>query len=456
MEHHAEPHPIRRILGTFAMVILVAGAIYSAFLFFTTVRALVARAEFPFVERAVPAGVAQRRSASEVQVTQLVQRKERVNILLLGIDQRDNEADKGPWRTDTMILVSIDPNTNSASMLSIPRDLWVTIPGFGENRINVAHYLGDAYDYPGGGPALAKKTVWYALGVPVHYYVRINFTGFVKIIDAMGGLTINVEKPIHDDKYPDNNFGTFVLDIPAGLQHMDGERALQYARSRHGSSDYDRMARQQQVLLAIRDKALSLDIPLSQIPTILATLGDSIKTDLTLEEILALAETAKKIDRANIRYAVLDRSMTTTVVTAKGAMVEVPDWDKVRQLVNDLFPAPSPSTAPSPSLVKAQLAAEDARIIVQNGTLAVDLAQSVSAALREQGFAVMRYENAKRFDYAETLLIVYADKPYTTQSLAAALGIKAENILNRQGESTEADLVVILGRDYAQGAGRGQ
>ncbi|MBC7255515.1 MAG: LCP family protein [Chloroflexi bacterium] len=456
MEHHAEPRPIRRMLGTFAMVILVAGAVYSAFLFFTTVRALVAHAEFPLVERAVPVGVAQRRSASEVQVTQLVQRKERINILLLGIDQRDNEADKGPWRTDTMILVSIDPNTNSASMLSIPRDLWVTIPGFGENRINVAHYLGDAYDYPGGGPALAKKTVWYALGVPVHYYVRINFTGFVKIIDAMGGLTINVEKPIHDEKYPDNNFGTFVLDIPAGLQHMDGERALQYARSRHGSSDYDRMARQQQVLLAIRDKALSLDIPLSQIPTILATLGDSIKTDLTLEEILALAETAQKIDRANIRYAVLDRSMTTTVVTAKGAMVEVPDWDKVRQLVNDLFPAPSPSTAPSPSLVKAQLAAEDARIIVQNGTLAVDLAQSVSATLREQGFAVMRYENAKRFDYAETLLIVYADKPYTTQSLAAALGIKAENILNRQGESTEADLVVILGRDYAQGAGRGQ
>jgi LCP family protein required for cell wall assembly len=450
MNHTVQPHPFKRVFGTFFMVLIVSGAIYSGGLFFSTVRAIVAQTTLPFADQPIPVGVAPRRAASEVQVTQLVKRKERVNILLLGIDQRTNGSDTGPWRTDTMILVSLDPNTNSIAMLSIPRDMWVTIPGYGENRINVAHFLGDAKDYPGGGPALAKRTVWYALGVPVHYYVRVNFTGFVRVVDAMGGLTINVEKAIYDAKYPDENYGTYVLEIPEGVQQMDGERTLQYARTRHGASDFDRMARQQQVLLAARDKVMSLNMPLSQVPAMLTALGDSIKTDLTLEEILALAETAKGIDRNNIRHGVIDDSMTTAVRTPQGALVEVPDWDKVHQLVNDLFPTSTPSAAPSPSLAKAQLAAEDARIALQNGTLLVNLAQTAAATLREQGFAVVRYENADRFDYAETLLVVYADKDYTAKALASHLGVKPENVLLRQSEDSTVDLLVILGRDYAQ------
>lgn len=453
MNHTIEPHPLKRVFGTFFMVLVSFGAIYSLFLFFTTVRAIVARTELPFADHSLPVNIVPRRPASEVQVTQLVKRRERVNILLLGIDQRTNETDTGPWRTDTMILVSIDPNTKSASMLSIPRDLWVTIPGYGENRINVAHFTGDAKDYPGGGPALAKRTVWYALGVPVHYYVRVNFAAFVKIVDAMGGLTINVEQPIYDAKYPDENYGTFVLDIPAGVQQMDGQRALQYARTRHGSSDFDRMVRQQQVLFAARDKAMSLNIPLTQLPAMLTALGDSIKTDLSLEEILALAETAKGIDRTAIRHGVIDDSMTTTVRTPQGALVEVPDWEKVHQLVNDLFPTTSPSAEPSPSLAKAQLATEDARIVLQNGTLMANLAQTVSAELREQGFAVVRYENADRFDYAETLLVVYAEKTYTIQALVAHLGVKPENILRRESGDSQVDLRIVLGRDYAQKLG---
>lgn len=341
--------PWMRAVSSFLTVIIVAGALYSGFFFFSTVRALVAQVPLPFAERVVLAAepvapptvqepAAEATPRAVVPPTPQRRLTEPVNILLLGIDQREGE--KGPFRTDTMILVSLDPVNNTAAMLSIPRDLWTTIPGFGESRINTAHYTGDLRNYPGGGPALAKKTVWYALGVPVHYYVRINFTGFEQIVDAIGGLTVDVPEPIHDTKYPTADYGVMEIYIPAGVQHMDGRTALQYARTRHGSSDFARMERQQQLLLAARDKVMSLDIPLTRIPAILELLGSSVSTDLTLEDMFVLAEAARKIDRANIRTGVIDSSMTTTVVTPQGWMVEVADWNKVHALVNELFPPP--------------------------------------------------------------------------------------------------------------------
>ncbi len=118
--------------------------------------------------------------------------KERVNILVMGIDARPGE--EGPWRTDSMIVLTVDPVTKSAGMLSIPRDLWVPIPGYGEGRINTANYLGDAYDYPGGGPALAARTVQYNLGIPIHHYVRVDFGAFVQLVDLIGGIDIYVRR----------------------------------------------------------------------------------------------------------------------------------------------------------------------------------------------------------------------------------------------------------------------
>lgn len=441
---------LRMVFSTFLMVVIISGALYSGYLFFSTVRALTARTALPFSSPNIQADTTSGR-APEEELPDVTQEKERVNILLLGIDQRD--GDPGPWRTDTMILLSIDPATDSATMLSIPRDLWTTIPGFGENRINTAHYLGDLHDYPGGGVALAKKTVWYTLGVPVHYYIRINFTGFEKLIDAIGGITVKVEEPIHDAEYPDGNYGTMVLDIPAGLQHMDGKTALQYVRSRHGSSDFDRMARQQAVIMAIRDKVLSLDIPVSRIPKLIESAGDTAKTDLTLEEIIALAKIGKRIDHSNIEYAVLDGSMTTTVVTPENWMVEVADWDKVQTLIEELFPSPAPSVAPTPSLSGSHLEAEEAHIVLQNGTLVPGLAKKTARLLEENGFTVIRYENAERFDHKETKFVSYTNKPYTIAALATILGLNAEKISQEQPPSSDLDICIILGRDYAQAQG---
>ena len=449
-------HPVRKGILSFLAVLIISGAIYSGLVFFTTVRALVAQTSLPFSESLIsPSSLSQtseetsrvRHSPGAQELPDISGKKDRVNILLMGIDQR--AGDPGPWRTDTMILVSLDPASNSASMLSIPRDLWVPIPGMGESRINMAHYLGDANDYPGGGPALAQKTVWYALGIPVHYYVRISFDGFERMTDAIGGITVNVEEPIHDDKYPDANYGTMEIHIPAGIQQMDGKTALQFARSRHGTGDWDRMARQQALIVAARDKALGLDIPLSSLPKMLDLAGDTVKTDLSFGEMYALAQMVKEVDRDKIRHGVIDDSMTTTVMTPEEWMVEVPDWDKVQELVDDLFPAPSPSVEPTPDLAQSQLSVEAARIALQNGTLAAELAQDTATALREAGFNVVRFENADRFDHADTLMVVHADKPYTVKALADHLDIAPDHILVSADSSSSADIVIVLGRDRA-------
>jgi len=441
----------RKILYALVMTVVVAGALYSGYLFFCTTRALAARTSLPFVDNVIrPKHMPGR--APQRELPDLVERRERVNVLLLGIDQRENEH--GPWRTDTMILVSVDPATHSAAMLSIPRDLWVTIPGFGENRINVAHYLGDLRGYPGGGVALAKKTVRHALGVSVHYYVRINFSGFEKLVDALGGLTVDVKEPIHDETYPDGSYGTIVVDIPAGLQQMDGATALQYARSRHGKTDFDRMARQQAVILAARDKVLSLDIPLVRIPELISLVGDCVQTDMSIDEILALADIAKKIDRTSIRHGLIEDSMTTTVTTPQRSMVEVADWDKVQKLVDDLFPASQTVAQPTPSLAKGQLAAEGARIELQNGTLVADLAWRTGQVLREKGFDIVRSINADRFDHTQTLIIDYGDKDYSVEALAILLNVKPENIRREPHDDSDVDIVVILGRECAQLVGQ--
>lgn len=314
--------------------IFIIGGIFCGYLFYSSVLEVVARAG---LQTFVNVPIFQPRE-SDLPVPDWG-RKERVNILLLGVDQRPQEV--GPCRTDTMILVTVDPATNTAGMLSIPRDLYVEIPGYGLNRINAAHFIGDRDDYPGGGPALAKKTVQYNLGVPIHYYIRINFQGFRDIIDALGGITVEVEREIWDDKYPDENYGYMTIYIPAGVQQMDGEMALRYARTRHNGSDFVRLRRQQKVLLAIREKALSLDL-IPRLPDLLRTMGYTVDTDLDPQEVLALAQIARQIEKGDIKSAVIDETMAVSVILPDtGANVLYPLRDKIAGVVEEIFSSPA-------------------------------------------------------------------------------------------------------------------
>lgn len=261
-----------------------------------------------------------------------------LNILLLGSDQRQGQT--GPWRTDVMMWVTIHRDSKKIGVLSIPRDLWVSIPKVGENRINVADYYGETLKYPGGGHALVADTLKNNLGLETDRYIRLNFEAFEQVIDAMGGITVQVDCPVEDKFIDPSAPGGFrILDVPAGTQVMDGKTALMFARSRHGRGDIDRTRRQQRVLMGIRDRALDVEM-IPRIPRIWVSLKKSVDTDLSLQEILSLALLAKDISAEQIHSRVIDYTMVRDWTTPEGAMVLLPDRAKIKDAIGHLMESP--------------------------------------------------------------------------------------------------------------------
>ncbi|HEX7594066.1 MAG TPA: LCP family protein, partial [Anaerolineae bacterium] len=340
------------LLGLF-----VCGGLFFGYQIYDTVREAVLTLGLPDIGDLPSLGIGAQPARADIPN---IAAGERVNVLVMGIDRRPSE--KCPCRSDVMMIASLDPKTMTAGLVTIPRDLYVPIPTAGEDRINTALFYGALNKYPGGGPALAKNTVEYNLGRRIHYYVLIDFGGFRKVVDTLGGIDINVPKAIDDPTYPDENFGYKPIHIPAGLQHMDGERALQYARSRHTENDFSRSKRQVQILLAIRDKALRLDL-LPKLPSLIQTMWGTIETDMQPQEIIALANAASKVKTENIKTATIDQTMTVEFRTSTGADVLWPDRTKIGQLMEDIIPSDT-TTVNQP----AQLTQEAARVLVLNGT----------------------------------------------------------------------------------------
>lgn len=442
------PFPWLQVILSILYVAFLAGGIYFGYLFYATVREVVTQTQ-PTPPPELPVVSEETEWKEEVVVPPKWEKEERMNILLLGLDQREGEY--GPWRTDTMIVITIDPETKTAGMLSIPRDLWVSIPGYGENRINTAHFFGDRDEHPGGGPALAKETVQHNLGVPIHRYVRVNFRGFREMIDAMGGITIDVEEPIRDTRYPDENYGYQTIFIPAGSQHMDGEMALQYVRTRHGGSDFARIRRQQKLLLAIRDKVLSLQILPTLSPnkliSLMKAMHDTVQTDLQPSEILTLAQIATQIEQENIKGRVIDESITSPVIVANGADVLFPDREKIKDLVDELFSSNSQPDEEQLERIK-ELAEEAAKIVVQNGTTRSKLAEEMAAFLQEEGYQVVGYGDADRFDYPKTIIIDYSGKSNSVGFLVKLFHVEAENIRRSPNSKSGFDIRIIIGDDF--------
>jgi LCP family protein required for cell wall assembly len=452
-----------RLFLSFIFVLFLAGGVYSGSLFYFTVKDIVAHAQIPSLPNLhlpIPA-ISGGGESSSGEVTPRIdlpewEKKERVTILLLGVDKREGEH--GPWRTDTIILGTIDPQSKTAGMLSIPRDLWVPIPGYDENRINSANFIGDRDKYPGGGPALAVKTVEYNFGVPVHYYVLLDFEGFEKIIDTIGGVDVNVERTLHDEQYPDpspdNPDRVKTIHFDVGWQHMDGKSALEYARSRKSTSDFDRSHRQMQIILAVREQALRLNL-IPRIPELMVTLADTVQTDLQPGNIITLARWAGEIEPDSIKSVVIDSNMTVEHITPTGAWVLLPIREKIRPAVEGLFTSPAalpPAPSPQPQAVPVEqinrLAQEGAKIVVQNGTPTGNLAAQTATFLKKQGYHVVEFSNADRFDYSQSIIIDYTGKEYTIQSLAALFNVTPENIRRSPNLKSEVDIRLIIGQDF--------
>ncbi|MCC7205962.1 MAG: LCP family protein [Anaerolineae bacterium] len=233
----------------------------------------------------------------------------RVTVLVMGIDKRPGEQGTG-FRADSLILISLDPRTQRVGMLSIPRDLRVPIPGRdGLQPINAAYVFGEL-ERPGFGPRLTADTVQYNLGIEIDHFVVLSFEAVINLIDAIGGITVDVPFDIDDEQFPDlYTFGYDPLHISAGRHEMDGLLALKYARTRHQDSDFDRTRRQQQVVMAIRDKVLRPEmLPelVAKAPLIWDEVSKGIITDIPFDQLLSLAWYAKDIPGENIGKGALD------------------------------------------------------------------------------------------------------------------------------------------------------
>jgi LCP family protein required for cell wall assembly len=362
------------------------------------------------------------------------------HIILLGTDRRPPQEG---WRTDTMILVSIDPDEQLVSMVSIPRDLYVTIPGFGKTRLNLADNIGEAEHYPGGGPGLLKATLEKNLGLTFDRYVRIDFQGFVDAVDILGGINVDVRCPtelwVPNMKDP----GEYLLyrTIPAGMLHMDGDLALIYSRCRAHTPVFDRDRRQREVLLAFRNRILELGVPglLPRLFELLESMEFHVQTDLETGEIVALAQLLTQVPLQNFSQSIIDLSLAPEWTTSEGAWVMLPDRQLIKQSMAERLVRPT--------WEEETLAAEGVRIAVDNGTAIDGFASQIADRLIASGYHVVAVGKDDRQDRVETSIVSYVGATPTLERLQEYFGVGIDNVRYEPDWLSGVSIRVILGTD---------
>lgn len=381
----------------------------------------------------------------------------RVNLLIMGIGGAGHE---GALLTDTMILASVDLPTNHASLISIPRDLLVKIPDNGWQRINHASAYGELNDYPGGGSALAAQTVEDTFGVPVDYYLRIDFSGFTTMIDDLGGIDVYIDKSFIDNQYPTEDYKVMTVSFNQGMERMDGQRALQFARSRHGDngegSDFARAKRQQKILFALKDKILNwktLANP-NRVYNIYNNITKNIQTNIKPRQLPELMNLVKSVDFETIEHYVLDDSpggLLKSIITDDGAQVLAPksgDLNELNDFVKNIF-------------VVEEIMQRHVGVIIANGTTIEGLATLTGADLNSWGFTVQRLINSPQQDFEKTVIYDLTGNQEnglkilkkrlaanTAQEVPAFLKFLL-NRTNDQGEQEQidADFLIVVGLD---------
>ena len=345
-----------------------------------------------------------------------------LNIVLLGSDKRDESA---TWRTDTIIILSVDTESDFVRLLSIPRDLWVDIPGHGPDRINTADLWGEL-EREGGGPEVIKQTLYQSLGIPIHYYVRVDFDGFTKIIDAIGGLDIDVECPLPD------------IELTTGMQHMDGELALLYARSRITTSDFDRSRRQRKLLMALWEQGLSVSV-IPRLPGLSRAMADTVQTDIPFDQVVALAYKGLQLRPNYIFSNSIGPWQVENWTTPQGAAVLLPVDEEIRKLLA-MFYAP-------PDMDFLQRISET-RVQILNGSQRPDAEQLAATTLRWSGLQIARTGAADSPTYTESQVLVYNAEPDVAETAAQLLDLPRSSLQYQPDPSQPVDIRIILGADY--------
>jgi LCP family protein required for cell wall assembly len=388
---------------------------------------------------------------------------DRVNILLLGVDRRP--ADK-TFNTDTMIVLSIDPQTRQIAMFSLPRDT-VDVPlprawgaysyygGLYPAKINSlwtrAQGSPSLFPFPDAtrGPDALKGVLGSLYGIDIPYYVEVDFDGFRKVVDTLGGVTVPVDLPVQDDHYPtETSDGATRLYIPATIQHMSGDEALAYARSRHGSNDFDRAQRQQNVILSLRQQA---DIPtvLLHLPELVSILKSAVHTDIPTSMLPQLASLADQVGLAHVRSLVFTPPLYQQEVLndprGRGYVLE-PKIDQIRKAVNEVF-----SFDPRLEASRQAIAAEGATVRVVNGSGIAGQASATSAYLVYRGFdASVPATNggrANKSTYTTTVITVYnGAEADLTESISLLEQLFGVQVVTKVDPTVKVDITIITGR----------
>jgi len=359
-----------------------------------------------------------------------------INILLLGSDQPSTES---AGRTDTIIVVSVNPDLPSVALLSIPRDFYAWIPGHGFDKINTAYSRGERNGYPGGGPGLIKATIEYNFGIRIHYYVRVGFDGFVRIVDTLGGVDVAVECPLSDTfPDPDSPAGQTDVDWLPGIHHLDGKHALWYTRSRWSTNDFDRNRRQQQVLRGLYRQILTLDV-IPKIPELWGVLKETVSTDLGLDELLYLGAIGSRLDMVNVKSRFVGRGVVQSWTAPNGAYVLVPYYEALAPLVSEALAPPASARAQQRAF----------QVEVWNGTPYEGLGHVAAERLRWEGFEVVSVGPANG-TYPRTQIV---DFTTTTKGSAISRLMRlyrrnANDVISQPTASSAVDFRVILGSDY--------
>jgi LCP family protein required for cell wall assembly len=361
--------------------------------------------------------------------------RHRITILLLGnalaiINGKDATNPYVRDRTDTMMLVSVDPRTDQASVLSIPRDTLVDIPGVGETKINEANYF--------GGPKLAVRMVEKTLHVPVDYYMETTMWNFVKIINSIGGLTVDVTQPMH---YGSGN-SPLNINLRPGVQHLDGYQVLMYVRFRSEPlGDISRIQQQQEIVRLILKKVLTPRY-IDHLPQVIAMLRqDIVYTNLSPEQMLELGYLASRLKLDQVRFATLPGHPIQRVDPYMHQTLDywVLDERLTRLIVQEVL-----LDRPLTPAIRHQV-----HVVVKSGTESLTPAEQVAAWLRGWGFDVTAVGWANRHDHRQNMILDYTGDRYLTERLAAALGPPGATVVSESPyhDYPDLDLVITVGRD---------
>lgn len=364
---------------------------------------------------------------------------ETINFLLIGSDKRQGLS----YRTDTVVIAIVWPKEGQISLISIPRDLWIYIPTVGMQRINTAYQSGEIGGYAGGGPGLLKDTISYNLGIRIDHTAMVDFDGFRRIVDTIGGIEVPIACAYTDWRLIDPSYDIYNEDnwwlytVGPGQIHMDGDLALWYARARSKSNDFDRGRRQQEVLRAIFGQALKTDT-FSKIPQLYNDLSSTVITDLGLTDLLGLAPYALNFTNANIRGYYIRPPYVSSWITPGGASVLLPNEAELTQMLIEA------NTLSTFAVQRQSITVE-----VQNGAPSETWDALAASRLNYAGYKTI-ISPADRRDYASSVIVdlTPGQDPTQRQTVISSLGLFSASVLSLPDANSPTQYRVILGYDY--------